>query len=118
MQNNRLFSRFFFPTSIASLNHSAIRLSIHNWEIKAAYVGLGGLGVTCSPRDPRFAVSNPAQVCGFFQDVRILVTEPQTKPEKKVSKQNLIGIFRRSTIDLKKVAVHVAAIATPSKQIN
>ena len=25
-------------------------------------VGLGGLGVTCSPRDPRFAGSNPAEV--------------------------------------------------------
>ena len=29
-------------------------------------VGLGGLGVTCSPRDPRFASSNPAEVDGFF----------------------------------------------------
>ena len=28
--------------------------------------GLGGLGVTCSPRDPRFAGSNPAEVNGFF----------------------------------------------------
>ena len=29
-------------------------------------VGLGGLGVTCSSRDPRFAGSNPAEVDGFF----------------------------------------------------
>ena len=29
-------------------------------------VGLGGLGVTCSPRDPRFAGSNPVEVDGFF----------------------------------------------------
>ena len=29
-------------------------------------VGLGGLRVTCSPRDPRFAGSNPAEVDGFF----------------------------------------------------
>ena len=29
-------------------------------------VGLGGLGVTCSPRDPRFAGSNPGEVNGFF----------------------------------------------------
>ena len=29
-------------------------------------VGLGGLGVTCSPRDPRFAGSNPTEVVGFF----------------------------------------------------
>ena len=39
-------------------------------------VGLGGLGVTCSPRDPRFAGSNPAEVDGFFQDVKILSTSP------------------------------------------
>ena len=32
-------------------------------------VGLGGLGVTCWPRDSRFAVSNPAEIDGFFQDV-------------------------------------------------
>ena len=35
-------------------------------------VGLGVFGVTCSPRDPRFAGSNPADVDGFFQDVKIL----------------------------------------------
>ena len=37
-----------------------------------AYVDLGGLGVTCSTRDPRFAGSNPAEVDKFFQDVKIL----------------------------------------------
>ena len=35
-----------------------------------------GLGVMCSPRDPRFAGSNPAEVDGFFQDVKILSTSP------------------------------------------
>ena len=39
-------------------------------------VGLGGLGVTCSPRDPRFTGSNPAEVDGFFQDVKIPSTSP------------------------------------------
>ena len=29
-------------------------------------VDLGSLGVTCSPRDPRFAGSNLAEVDGFF----------------------------------------------------
>ena len=29
-------------------------------------VGLGCLEVTCSPRDPGFAGSNPAEVDGFF----------------------------------------------------
>ena len=31
----------------------------------------------CSPRDARFAGSNPAEVDGFFQDVKILSTSPQ-----------------------------------------
>ena len=39
-------------------------------------VSLGGLGATCSPRDPRFAGSNPAEVDGFFQDLKILGTSP------------------------------------------
>ena len=39
-------------------------------------VGLGGLGVTCSPRDPRFSGSNQAEVDGFFQDLKILRTSP------------------------------------------
>ena len=39
-------------------------------------VGVGGLEVTCSPRDPRFAGSNPAEVVGFFQNVKILSTSP------------------------------------------
>ena len=38
--------------------------------------GLGGLGITCSPRDPRFAGSNPAEVNAFFQGVKILNTNP------------------------------------------
>ena len=39
-------------------------------------VGLGGLGVTCSPRDPKFAGSNPAEVDELFQDVKMLNTNP------------------------------------------
>ena len=35
-------------------------------------VGLDGLGVTCSPRDPRFADTNPTEVDGFFQDIKNL----------------------------------------------
>ena len=38
--------------------------------------GLGGVGVTCSPRDPRFVGSNPAEANRFFQDVKILSTSP------------------------------------------
>ena len=38
-------------------------------------VGLGGLGVTCSPRVLRFAGSNPVDVDGFFQDAKILSTK-------------------------------------------
>ena len=39
-------------------------------------VDLGSLGVTCSPQDPSFAGSNPAEVGGFFQDIKILSTSP------------------------------------------
>ena len=35
-------------------------------------LGLGGLVVMCSPRDPRFAGSNQAEVDGFSQDIKIL----------------------------------------------
>ena len=45
-------------------------------RLKIFEVGLGGLGIMCSPRDPRFAGSNPAKVDGFFQDVKILSTCP------------------------------------------
>ena len=45
-------------------------------ETPGSIVGLGGFGATCSPRDPRFAGSNPAKVDGFFQDVKILSTSP------------------------------------------
>ena len=33
---------------------------------KVRNVGLGGFGVTCSPRDPRFAGFNTTEVDGFF----------------------------------------------------
>ena len=31
------------------------------------------IGVICSPRDPRFTGSNPAEVDGFFQNIKILL---------------------------------------------
>ena len=34
------------------------------------------VGVTCSPRDSRYAGLNQAEVDGFFQDVKILSTSP------------------------------------------
>ena len=40
----------------------------------SSLVGLGGLGETCSPRDPRFAGSNSVEVDGFYQDIKILST--------------------------------------------
>ena len=49
---------------------------ICNWPYKICSVGLGGLRVTSLPRDPRFAGSNPAEVDGFFLDVKILSTSP------------------------------------------
>ena len=45
-------------------------------DVSVDTVSLSGLGVTCLPRDPRFAGSNPAEVDGCFQDVKILSTCP------------------------------------------
>ena len=42
--------------------------------------GIEDLGVTYSPRDPRFAVSNPAEVDGFFSESK--------NPEHKSSGRN------------------------------
>ena len=53
-------------------------------------VSLGGLGVTCSPRDLRFAGSNPAEVDVFFQDVKILSTSP---PGETLSWGSRVGDF-------------------------
>ena len=39
-------------------------------------VGLTGLGVMCSPQDPSFKGSNPTEVDGFFQEVKIQSTSP------------------------------------------
>ena len=54
-------------------------------------VGLGGLGVPCSLRDPRFAGSNPAEVDGLFQDVKILKTSP---PVGTFSRRSRVWDFR------------------------
>ena len=45
-----------------------------NASRKINFVGLGDPGVTCSPRDPIFAGSNPAEADGFFKDLKILST--------------------------------------------
>ena len=37
---------------------------------------LVGIGVTCSPRDPRFTGSNPTNIYDFFLEVKILSTSP------------------------------------------
>ena len=37
---------------------------------------IGNLGVMWSPLDPKFAGSNPAEVDGFLQDIKILSTRP------------------------------------------
>ena len=51
---------------------------------------IGGLGITCSPRDPRFAGSNPTEVDGVFQDVKILSISPpggnlSWRPQSEIS---------------------------------
>ena len=52
-------------------------------ELTTEEVGLGGLGVTCSPRDPRFPGSNPAEVDGFFQNVKLLSTSNNNVMNRK-----------------------------------
>ena len=68
---------FFKQPSVGDLN---VRL-VYFWNTlpqkeSSFIVGLSGLRVMCLPRDPRFAGSNPAEVDGFFQDVKILSTSP------------------------------------------
>ena len=60
-----------------------IYISVHlkkilytNEVVYLTLVGLGAIGVTCLPRDPRFADSNPAEVDEFFQLLEILSTSP------------------------------------------
>ena len=53
-------------------------------------VANSGHGVTCSPRDPRFADSNPTEVDEFFQDLKILRISPPGRtlswdPESEIS---------------------------------
>jgi hypothetical protein len=48
-------------------------------------------GVSCSSRDPRFTDSNPAEIDGFFQDVKILSASPPGEtlswgPESEISR--------------------------------
>ena len=50
--------------------------SLFNTRSSVIIVGPVGLGVTCSPRDPRFVGSNPTEVDGFFQDVKLLSPSP------------------------------------------
>ena len=45
-------------------------------RLRVFEVDLGGLGLTCSSRDPRFKGLNPTEVDGFFQDAKILSTSP------------------------------------------
>ena len=67
---------FAFIIHLENLPQEDIFLHQRCDQIKIKIVGLGGLGVTCSPRDPRFAGSNPAEVDGFCQDIKILSTSP------------------------------------------
>ena len=55
-------------TVITTLEHGSYVLGDSTYP---TIVGLCALGVTCSPRDPRFAGSNPAEVNGFFQDFKL-----------------------------------------------
>ena len=56
LQSNKV-TLIFYPGSCDN---------IFNNQTFTCLVVLGGLGVPCSPLDPRFAGSNPAEVGGFF----------------------------------------------------
>ena len=45
-----------------NINLYGLNTALHQIRKHIIIVGLGGLGVMCSPRDPRFAGSNPADV--------------------------------------------------------
>ena len=51
-------------------------------------VGLGDLEVTCSPRDPRFAGSNPTKVEGFFSGRK----NPEHKSSGRDFKSEEVGL--------------------------
>ena len=82
------FSNFhIFYLSIGAFHHgefqssccfNTLLLKSHSFlqQLQVINVGLGGLVVTCFPRDPKFAGSNSTEVEGFFQDVKILSTSP------------------------------------------
>ena len=63
-------------TGIAGLDFVSCLMIICAIIFSIFSVGLGDLGITCSPPDPRFAGSNPTEVDGFFHDVKILSTSP------------------------------------------
>ena len=58
-------------------------------DLKEIGVGLSGLGVTSSPRDPKFAGSNPGEVDEFFQDVKILSTSPDFRLVKNLEPERI-----------------------------
>ena len=92
-------------------NSFAIRTTLFNerthylWAIINLFLTkiIIGLGVTCSPRDPRFAGSNPAEVDGFFsgrknpehkssgRDFRPWVWDHKVVTKPNVWKNRLLG---------------------------
>ena len=54
------------PGFISHVFHKLLSNGNNRSSSYPVHVGLGGLGVTCLPRDPRFAGSNPAEVDGFL----------------------------------------------------
>ena len=68
--NNFSGNRLHRHRSCSQIVNRELQLVIQHEELKihvrALEVGLGGLGVTCSLRDPRFARSTPTEIDGFF----------------------------------------------------
>ena len=71
-----IFVQFITIVVFITCAYSMITFVFKDMVVRSVVVGLGGLGVTSSPRDPRFAGSNPTEFDGFFQDVKILSKSP------------------------------------------
>ena len=119
LDNNGIIIRinYFSPAAWLSsryllIKKSRIRSSAFPWEFSLVQnysVILDGFGLQCSPRNLRFADSNPAKVDEIFEDVKVLSTSPlreslnhgswvwdfRVLKELKIRKIDLLRTFNR-----------------------
>ena len=75
-----LAPKWFLLAPTAALAVVVVQVTIifffHSLVFSFYILEVGGLRVTCSPQDPKFAGSNPAEDDGIFQDVKIQTISP------------------------------------------